>query len=239
VVHLAGENIASGRWTASKKAMIQDSRVRGTALLCGALAGLSRPPRVLVSASAIGYYGNRGDEILHEASDPGDGFLPRVCVEWEKATEPAAHAGIRVVRLRFGIILSARGGALPRMLTPFRLGVGGVLGSGLQYMSWVALEDVAGIIRHAIERDALSGPVNAVSPSPLTNREFTRTLAGALRRPAVFPLPAPMARLALGEMADALLLASARVEPRALKASGYGFRHPDLPGALRAILSRA
>jgi len=237
VVHLAGENIASGRWTAKRKALIRDSRVRGTGTLCGALASLSRPPRILVSASAMGYYGDRGEEILRESSAQGDGYLARVCADWEGATEPAARRGIRVVRLRLGIVLSSRGGALAKMLTPFRLGLGGVVGNGRQYMSWIALEDVVGIIRHALQKDEVSGPLNAVSPQPVTNREFTRTLGRVLGRPTIVPLPAAMARVLMGEMADALLLASARLDPAALKASGYSFRLPDLQGALRTILA--
>lgn len=236
VVHLAGENIASGRWTTARKAMIRDSRVKGTETLSKALAALTSPPRVLVSASAIGYYGDRGDAILNESSSRGEGFLPEVCAQWEGASEPAARRGIRIVHLRFGIVLSTRGGALAKMLTPFRLGLGGVVGSGRQYMSWIALEDVVGIIRHALQTESVSGPVNAVSPMPVTNREFTKTLGRVLGRPTIAPLPAFMARLMMGEMADALLLASTRVEPAALTASGYAFRHPDLQGALGSIL---
>lgn len=234
VVHLAGENLAAGRWTAAQKARIRDSRVQGTRRLCEALAALERPPGVLIAASAIGYYGDRGDELLTEVSAPGRGFLAEVCQEWEAATLPARDKGIRVVNLRIGVVLSAKGGALPKMLTPFRLGAGGRIGSGRQYWSWVALEDVVGAIHHGLMTDALSGPVNAVSPQPVTNREFTRTLGEVLHRPTLLPLPKFAARLALGrEMADEMLLSSTRVVPRRLQESGYPFRHPTLRDALR------
>jgi uncharacterized protein (TIGR01777 family) len=232
VVHLAGENIA-GRWTAAKKRRIADSRIIGTRSLCAALAALQRPPNVLVCASAIGYYGDRGDEMLDERSPAGTGFLAETCRAWEEAAEGARGRGIRVVPLRFGVVLSRRGGALARMLTPFRLGLGGRIGDGSQYMSWVAIDDAVGALEHALAREDLSGPVNAVSPAPVTNREFTATLARVLSRPAVFPMPAAAARLVFGEMADALLLASARVTPARLLATGYPFRHPALEGALR------
>jgi hypothetical protein len=238
VVHLAGENIASGRWTAAKKARIRDSRVQGTRLLCEALAQLARPPKVLVSASAIGYYGNRGDHILQETSRAGTDFLAQVCREWEAATAPAMHCGMRVVNLRLGVVLSPAGGALAKMLVPFKLGVGGVIGSGAQYMSWIALDDTIGAIDHALHTEALSGPVNAVAPHPVTNRVFTKTLGRVLVRPTLVPLPAFAARLAFGEMADALLLASARVVPTQLQESGYDFRHAELEGALRHLLGR-
>jgi uncharacterized protein (TIGR01777 family) len=237
VVHLAGENIA-GRWTTAKKERIRRSRIQGTGLLTERLAGLRRKPGVLVCASAIGYYGDRGDELLQEDSLAGRGFLPEVCRAWEAAAEPARQAGIRVVHLRFGVILSAAGGALARMLTPFRMGLGGRIGSGRQYMSWLSLDDAVGAIHHALIRQDLSGPVNAVAPHPVTNLGFTRTLGRVLSRPTLFPMPAFAARLAFGEMADALLLASARVAPTRLEASGYEFGHPDLEGALRDLLSR-
>ncbi len=236
VVHLAGENIAGGRWTVGRKAKIRSSRVEGARLLCEALAGLERPPEVLVSASAIGYYGDRGDEVLTEESPPGAGFLAEVCREWEAASGPADRAGMRVVRLRIGIVLSDRGGALAKMLLPFRLGLGGRIGGGGQYMSWIALDDVVGAIHHAMITEALRGPVNAVGPSPVVNLEFTKTLGRVIRRPTIFPLPAFAARLALGEMADALLLASTRVEPARLVGAGYVFRHPELEAALRHLL---
>ncbi len=239
VVHLAGENIASGRWTVARKARIRDSRVTGTRTLCEALARLSQPPKVLVSASAIGYYGDRGAEALWENSAFGTGFLPEVCRVWEEATQPAVQTGIRVVLLRIGIVLSPTGGALAKMLLPFKLGLGGIIGSGKQYMSWIALDDVVGAVNHALVTDTLRGPVNAVAPFPVTNGEFTRTLGRVLGRPTVFPVPAFAARLAFGEMADELLLASTRVEPKRLLATQYTFRCPELDGALRHVLGRA
>jgi hypothetical protein len=236
VIHLAGENIASGRWTETKKASIRNSRVQGTHVLCEALAQLAKPPRVLVSASAIGYYGERGATMLREESQPGNDFLATVCRAWEAATAPAVQRGIRVVLLRLGLILSADGGALPRILRPFRLHAGGTIGSGRQYMSWITLADVLGVIQHALVTDTLQGAVNAVAPHPVTNTEFTKILGRVLGRCTFLPLPAMAARLAFGEMAEALLLASTRVEPARLLASGYTFHHPDLEGALRHLL---
>lgn len=236
VVHLAGENISGGRWTAARKQRIRDSRVKGTRLLAEALAGLAKKPKVLVCASAIGFYGDRGDRVLDEAASAGEGFLSDVCVEWEKAAEPAAEAGIRVVHLRFGVVLAAGGGALAKMLLPFKLGFGGVLGSGDQYMSWLTVDDAVGMIHFAIENEALVGPVNGVAPNPVTNREFTNTLGKVLSRPTLFAVPAFGARLALGEMADELLLSSTRVVPARLLRSGYSFRFADLEDALRHIL---
>ncbi len=237
-VHLAGENIA-GRWTAAKKARIYDSRVKGTRLLCESLAWLPSPPRVVLSASASGYYGNCGDAVLREDHPPGAMFLSRVCRDWEAATEPASRRGLRVVTMRLGVVLGTGRGALARMLTPFRLGLGGRIGSGRQYLSWIALDDVVGVIRHILANAAVHGPVNVATPNPVINAEFTRVLARVLRRPAIFPLPAFMARLALGEMADELLLVSARLEPAQLSASGYAFRFPQLESALRHILAKA
>ena len=236
VVHLAGESIASGRWTHAKKARIRDSRVVGTALLADRIAGLPRPPGVLLCASAIGFYGNRGDETLREDSPPGKDFLGRVCRDWEAASEPAARKGVRVVRLRFGVILSPAGGALAKMLTPFRLGLGGPIGDGRQYMSWIAIDDAVDSLLHALTPKLPAGPVNIVSPNPATNAEFTRTLGRVLGRPAFLPMPAFAARLAFGEMADALLLSSQRVAPDRLVASGYAFRYPALEQALRHLL---
>jgi uncharacterized protein (TIGR01777 family) len=237
VVHLAGENIA-GRWTAAKKERIRASRTGPTRLISEALAQLTRPPKVLVCASAVGIYGDRGDEILVEASAPGSGFLAEVGREWEAAAEPARVAGIRVVHLRFGIVLSPRGGALARMLPAFRLGLGGRVGSGRQFWSWIALDDAVGAIHHTLFTDSLSGPVNAVAPQAVTNGEFTRTLARVLGRPALLPAPACALRLALGEMAEAALLASTRAEPRRLAETGYAFRFPQLEPALRHLLGR-
>lgn len=238
VIHLAGEPIAEGRWTEDKKRRIRESRVRGTRILCEALAQLERKPRALLSASAIGYYGSRGAEILNEESAPGDDFLARVCREWEESTAPAAEAGIRVSLMRFGVILSAEGGALAKMLTPFKFGVGGRLGSGEQFMSWIALDDVVGAIDFLLENDSMSGPVNTVAPNPVTNREFTTALGKALSRPTLFPVPEFAMRLAFGEMADTALLASQRVEPAHLKAAGYVFKYPELKAALRHILKK-
>ena len=235
-IHLAGENIAGGRWTAERKRQILESRRKGTRLLAEGLGRLARPPKVLISASAIGYYGNRGAETLRENSRPGSDFLSEVCVAWEEATRPAWEGGIRVVNPRIGVVLSTAGGALARMLPPFRLGLGGKIGSGNQYMSWISMDDLVGVICYCMETEALVGPVNAVSPHPVTNREFSRALADALSRPSVFPLPGFLARWLLGEMADALLLASARVEPARLLAAGYGFQHPELEVALRHVL---
>lgn len=237
VVHLAGESIAT-RWTARRKAEIRRSRVDGTRTLSRDLAALPDPPRTLVCASAIGFYGDRGDETLDEESDPGEGFLAEVCREWEKATAEAADAGIRVINTRFGMILSSEGGALAKMLTPFRLGLGGRLGSGEQYMSWVAIDDVVRIVEHALADEELAGPVNAVAPRPVTNREFTETLASVLSRPAIFPMPASAARLAFGAMADELLLASQRVVPARLRARGFAFELPELERALTHLVGR-
>lgn len=238
VVHLAGENIAAGRWTADRKRRILESRVKGTKLLADSLARLARPPRCLVSASAIGFYGDRGQEILQEDSSPGTGFLPEVCAGWERASQPVTARGIRLVTLRIGIVLSSRGGALPRMLLPFRLGLGGRTGNGRQYMSWIELDDLVRVIRHSMATDSLSGPVNAVAPNPVTNREFTRALGRILSRPALFVMPAFAARIALGEMAEELLLASARVLPAALLGSEFSFRFPQIEAALAHALNR-
>lgn len=236
VVHLAGEKIADGRWTAARKAAIRDSRVLGTALLSEGLANLTRPPRVFIAASAIGYYGDRGEEPLTEDSPAGKGFLPDVCRAWEATTRPARQAGIRVVNLRFGMVLAAEGGALAKMLTPFKLGLGGKIGSGRQYMSWIGLGDLVGVIHHLISDEELCGPVNAVSPNPVTNAEFTKTLGRLLRRPTILPLPATVVRVLFGEMGRDLLLASARVLPSKLAQSEFAFQYPRLQAALRAEL---
>jgi hypothetical protein len=237
VVHLAGENIAAGRWTASKKARIRNSRVKGTKLISDSLAKLDKPPDVLVSMSAIGYYGNRGDEVLREESGPGEGFLADVCRQWEAATDSATRKGIRVVHPRTGLVLSRKGGALEKIILPFKFGVGGRIGSGRQYMSWITLDDLCAAILHSIQASGLHGPVNTVSPTPVTNLEFTRILGRVLSRPTIFPLPAFAARIALGEMADELLLASTRVEPAKLLASRFGFGHRDLESALRYLIT--
>lgn len=238
VIHLAGENIGAGRWTASRKRLIRDSRIGPTRALCETLARIDNPPQSLLVASAIGYYGDRGGEFLDEMSPPGSSFLSGVVRDWEEATTPAKERGIRVVNLRFGVILSPKGGALERMLLPFKLCVGGVIGSGEQYWSWVGIDDVIGALYHALTRGDISGPVNVVSPNPVTNREFTKTLARVLGRPALLPLPAFAVRAVLGEMADELLLSSARVVPSRLQATSYQFRNPDLEETLRHMLGR-
>ena len=232
VVHLAGENVAGGRWTAAMKRRILDSRIAGTDLIAQGVAAADPPP-VLVSASAIGFYGDRGDDPMDESSSGGGGFLADVCRRWESAAAAAAGGGARVVCLRIGIVLSRHGGALKRMLTPFRFGLGGVIGDGRQVMSWIHLGDLVGVIEHALASSDLSGPVNAVAPGPVTNREFTRALGRVLRRPTLAPMPAPMVRLAFGEMGEELLLASTRVVPARLAASGFAFQFSDLDSALR------
>jgi uncharacterized protein (TIGR01777 family) len=237
-VHLAGEPIAAGRWTDAKKQRIRASRVESTRLLADTLARLQTRPRVLVCASAIGYYGNRDAEVLTEESAPGTDFLSEVCRAWEAAAEPARAAGIRTVHLRIGIVLSKEGGALAQMLTPFQLGIGGPIGNGRHYMSWLALDDAVGMIEHALTDEHLAGPVNAVTPQPVTNSEFAKTMGRVLGRPALLPMPAFALRFALGEMADALLLSSARVAPERLQAAGYQFKYPQLEGALRHVLHK-
>jgi uncharacterized protein (TIGR01777 family) len=238
VVHLAGESIASGRWTEAKKRAIRDSRVIGTRLVAESIAHMKRTPQVFICASAIGYYGDRGSDLVKEDSAPGNDFLADVCKAWEEATAPAAQKGIRVVHLRFGLILSSKGGALAKMLFPFRMGVGGIIGSGKQYMSWVALSDVLGAIAFALQTASLRGPVNVVAPNAVTNLEYTKTLGQVLKRPTIFPMPAFAARLTFGEMADALLLSSARVDPSVLRQSNYHFQWVDLESALRHLLSK-
>jgi hypothetical protein len=239
VVNLAGESIASGRWTARKKAEIRQSRISATNTLAKALAQLTTRPRTLVNASAIGFYGNRGEERLDETSSTGSGdFLSEVCRAWESATEPAARAGVRVIVTRFGVILSANGGALAKMLLPFKLGLGGKIGSGRQYMSWVAIDDVVGAIMHCLNDQNLRGPVNVVAPEPVTNAKYTKTLGRVLARPTIFPMPAFAARAAFGQMADELLLSGQRVEPAKLLASGYAFKYPSLEATLRHVLTR-
>jgi uncharacterized protein len=237
VVNLAGASIAHGRWTEARKKDLRKSRVNTTRALVEALAKIVVRPRVLVSASAIGYYGDRGEEVLKEESAPGSGFLSDVAREWEGEAEKAEALGIRVVRLRFGVILAKDGGALPQMARPFRLGVGGKIASGQQWMSWIGLTDAVGIIRVALENGAVRGPVNVVAPQPVRNVAFTAVLAEALHRPALFPAPAFALRVALGEMADALLLSSTRVVPAQLEKLGYKFVQPDLAGALKSFLA--
>ncbi len=238
VVHLAGENLARGRWTEEKKLRLRTSRVGPTRLLSETLASLARKPRVLVSSSAVGYYGDHGEEWLDEKSPAGEDFLARLTADWESATRQAADAGIRVVNLRTGMVLSPEGGALAKMLPVFRTGLGGVFGSGRQYVSWIAIDDLVSAIDHLMASVGVSGPVNAVAPSPVTNAELTKTLGRVLGRPTIAPVPAFALRLAFGEMADAALLASQRVRPERLIACGYRFRYPELEGALRELLRR-
>jgi uncharacterized protein (TIGR01777 family) len=237
VVHLAGESIV-GRWTDQKKKIIRESRVAGTSALAEALAQAKDKPQVFICSSAIGYYGDRGDEVLTEHSSAGRGFLPEVCCEWEAATQAAADAGIRTVLMRTGIVLSSQGGALTKMLLPFKMGVGGRIGSGQQWMSWIDVEDMVGAIHHVLKSDLLSGPVNMVAPKPVTNQEFTRTLASVLSRPAIFPMPAFAVKLAFGEMGETVLLGSQRVEPTQLVMSGYPFRFRTLRASLENTLKR-
>ena len=235
VIHLAGESIV-GRWSEDKKKKIRDSRVVGTRNLALALAQAKDKPSMFICSSAIGYYGDRGDELLNEESAPGMGFLPEVCHEWEVATHPAADAGIQTVQIRTGVVLSPKGGALGKMLTPFKMGAGGKVGSGKQWMSWIDVEDMVGAIHHILKSDLLRGPVNMVAPKPVTNEEFTKTLAGVLRRPAILPMPAFAVKLLFGEMGETVLLGSQRVEPSQLISSGYPFRFRTLRTSLENIL---
>ena len=238
VVHLAGENLAGHRWTPAFKAKILESRVKGTRLLAETLAREPSKPVVFCSASAIGYYGDRGNVTVDESSSRGNGFLADVCQQWEAATQPALDAGIRVVNLRLGVVLSPNGGALKSMLTPFRLGLGGVIGSGRQYLSWIALDDLVSAILFALQHNQVKGPVNAVAPQPATNCEFTKSLGKVLGRPTIFPMPAFAARLVFGEMADEMLLSGAKVEPRVLSEASFEFQYPQLEGALRHVLEQ-
>lgn len=237
VIHLAGESIV-GRWSEDKKKKIRNSRVMGTRNVAQALAQAKDKPSMFLCSSAIGYYGDRGDELLNEESPPGVGFLPEVCREWEAATRPAADAGIQTVQIRTGIVLSPKGGALGKMLTPFKMGVGGKIGSGKQWMSWIDVEDMVGAIHHILKSDLLRGPVNMVAPKPVTNEEFTKTLAGVLSRPAILPMPALAVKLVFGEMGETVLLGSQRVEPSQLISSGYPFRFRTLRASLENILGR-
>jgi len=238
VVHLAGAGIADTRWTPARKALIRDSRVDGTRTLCEALAKLERKPRVLISASAIGWYGDRGDALLDEESAPGEGFLADVCRGWEDETRPASEAGIRVVNLRIGVVLHPQGGALAKMLPPFRLGAGGPIGGGRQWMSWITLDDLVGAVHHLMFAEDARGPVNAVAPEPVTQRGFAKALGRALRRPAFLPLPALAVRALFGEMGEATVLASQRVRPGRLSELGFAFESPELEPALRGLLGR-
>jgi uncharacterized protein len=236
IVHLSGASVGEGRWTPARKQVLRTSRIDTTRVLVAALARMQRKPRVLVCASACGIYGNRGDEILTESSTYGDGFLATLCREWEAAAKPAEQAGIRTVFARFGVVLSLEGGALARMLPPFKLCLGGRLGTGKQWMSWIAMEDALGILRAAIADERYAGAINVVAPNPVQNAEFTRVLSDMLHRPAIFPAPAFALRLALGEMADALLLSSQRAHPDRVLAAGYAFRFNHIEPALRALV---
>jgi len=237
IVHLAGENIAAGRWTAALKDRIRRSRVEGTRNLVKSIAAVQQRPRTLVCASAIGYYGERGEVILDEDASAGTGFLADVCRDWEHEAQAASDLGLRVVNVRIGVVLSPKGGALAKMLLPFKLGAGGVIGSGKQYWSWIGLHDLVRIISFCVENEALKGAVNGVSPNPMTNYDFTKGVGRALHRPTIFPLPAFVAKLALGEMANDLLLASTRVIPKKLQDHGFQFDYPELVGCLEHELS--
>ncbi len=238
LIHLSGEGVASGRWTAARKRSIRDSRVISTRLLAEAITAIDHPPKIWLCASAIGWYGNRGDAWLDEDSSPGEGFLASVCKEWEAATKPAADAGIRVANLRFSVVLSADGGAFKTMMTAFKLGAGGVIGSGEQYVSWIKLDDAVRAIAYVLGNPYISGPVNIATPNPVTNRELTKALGAALHRPTILPMPAFLARLAFGEMANEMFLASTRVRPKRLTDTGFHFESPLLDDALQAILRK-
>jgi len=237
VIHLAGENIVSGRWSESTKRAIRDSRVKSTELLADRVCDMESPPQTFICASAIGYYGDTGDTAVDEEGPPGDGFLADVCKEWEAATEPMKAKGIRVINLRVGVVISETGGALAKMLKPFKFGLGGVLGSGDQYMSWVSLEDIVGILHFALTNERLEGPVNAVAPHPVTNKEFTKTLGRVLNRPTLMGVPAAVLKAVMGEMAEEMLLVSSRVTPAKLREANYKFAYPDLEEALRHHLN--
>ena len=237
VINLAGSNISNGRWTKKKKQTIFDSRVKSTQLLASKLVTLKQPPKLFISGSAIGFYGETGSSTVNEADQAGNDFLSYVAREWEKATQPALDAGIRTVHLRTGIVLSTQGGALQKMLLPFKLGLGGVIGSGKQYMSWVSIDDVTRIIDFILQSKTISGPVNMVAPESVTNYEFTKSLGKALNRPTIFPMPSFIAKLLFGEMADALLLTSTRVQPKELIDNGYQYRHSNLLSALKDCIN--
>jgi len=237
VIHLSGENVASGRWTTNRKKRLVDSRVQSTRLLSETLARLEYPPMVLISASAAGYYGSRGDELLTEEACPGSGFLADLCVQWENALHSAIESGIRVIALRLGVVLTSDGGALAKMLPAFKLGLGGKLGPGNQYMSWLSLDDLVRIVSFLLENEAISGPVNTASPKPVTNIEFTRTLGRVLRRSTLLGVPAFALKLLFGEMAQETLLSSGRLVPTVLTKHGFEFSHPDIETALRSVLS--
>ncbi len=237
VIHLAGENIAQGRWSKKKKERILKSRVDGTRLICDFFSKAKYQPQNIISGSAIGFYGNRGNEELNEESARGTGFLPEVCSQWEEATEAASKSGIRVANMRFGMVLSSQGGAFAKMLFPFKIGLGGIIGNGKQYMSWITMNDAVEIIDQIIKNEALCGPINIVSPNPVTNSYFTKMLGKTLHRPAILPFPAFLAKIIFGEMAKELLLASAKVIPAKLQKLGYVFQYPTLETALKKIIT--
>lgn len=238
VIHLAGANIAKGRWTKKRKQTILESRENGTRLLSNTLAGLKNKPKVFLSGSAIGFYGDTGTNTADETSPAGSGFLADVCEKWENAAQPAAAAGIRTVNMRIGVVLSPRGGMLKKLLLPFKLGLGGKTGNGKQFMSWAGIGEITNMIAFLLENDSVSGPVNLVSPTPTTNRTFTKTLGRVLKRPAIFPFPAFAARMVFGEMADALMLSGSRVVPKKLEEAGYRFSGKDLESTLRSLLDK-
>ena len=235
LVHLSGESIAEGRWTDAKKKRIRESRVDSTRLLARTIAQLTPQPKAFIVGSAIGFYGDRGDDLLTETSPAGDGFLADVCQEWEAAAEPAREANIRTVHVRTGIVLAKEGGALKAMLTPFKMGVGGIMGNGKQHWSWISIDDIARMFQKAVTDESISGPINGTAPNPVTNKEFTKALGKALSRPTIFPMPAFAAKLVLGEMAEALILSSARVTPEVPTRHGFEFAHPNLDDALASL----
>lgn len=237
VINLAGENISEGRWTQAKKKRILSSRIDGTKLLSKFFASATYKPKVIISGSAIGYYGNRNNEVLNESSKKGSGFLADVCSEWETATTTASKANIRVACIRFGMVLSSKGGALEKMLLPFRMGLGGIIGDGTQFISWIAIDDIVDIISHIISNEKIHGSVNLVSPAPVTNQQFTKLLGSVLHRPTIFPLPSFLAKIIFGEMAEELLLTSTKVKPAKLLQTGYVFKNPTLEIAFENLLS--
>lgn len=240
IINLAGESLSEGRWSEEKKQRILESRIQGTQLLSQKIAELPHPPKVLINASAIGFYGDRGEEELTEKSASGSkSFVAKVCRDWEAATSGVLQAGIRVVCLRIGVVLSSKGGALAKMIPPFKMGVGGIIGSGEQYISWIAINDLVEVIYHVLTCEEIKGPVNAVSPNPVQNKDFTRILGDVLHRPSLFPMPAFAARLAFGEMADELILASTRVYPLELQKTGFQFKYPELRQALEGVLAQS
>lgn len=236
IINFSGKNIGLGRWTIKNKKVIYESRILSTTLLSESIAKLDNPPESFLSSSAVGYYGDTGSEFINEGAEPGEGFLSDLCVNWEKATMPAVRAGVKVIQLRSGVVLSAEGGALAKMLTPFRLGLGGRLGSGRQYFSWIMIDDHLRALYHLMTSDNIQSPVNVVSPEPVKNSEFTKILAKVLKRPAIFPVPAFVLKTLLGQVADEILLSSSRAIPQLLMGSGFEFKYPALEDALKKCL---